>query len=81
MDVVNNLTPEMKAMQASLSIDFRIMRVVLASNNPIETMHNIRNGKYSVITLLDVIEILDAKATIEEFEQNRIRAMANQSGR
>ena len=71
----------MKRMQEALSIDFRIMRVVLSSNNPMDTLHKIRNGEYSVKTLLDVIEILDAKATIEEFETARAKAMANNSGK
>lgn len=68
---VKNLTPEMKAMQESLSIDYRIMRVVLASDNPIDTMHNIKTGVYSIRTLLDTLEVLDAKATMEEYEALR----------
>lgn len=69
---MRNLTPEMKAMQESLSVDYRIMRVVLASDNPIDTVHKIRTGVYSIRTLLDTLEVLDAKATIEEYEALRV---------
>lgn len=61
----------MKQMQESLSLDYRIMRVVLSSSNPVETMHKINTGGYSIITLLDTLEVLDAKSTIEDYELSR----------
>lgn len=54
--------------------DYRIMRVVAASDNPIETLHKIRTGQYSVITLLDTLEYLDVQATIREDEEMRRKA-------
>lgn len=46
--------------------DYRILKVILSSENPIDTLHNFRTGKYSIITLLDMLEILDVKETITE---------------
>lgn len=43
-----------------------IYRAVIASSDPLETLHNIRNGKYSYKTLDMLMEIFDAKDTIEE---------------
>lgn len=39
---------------------------MIASNNPIETMAAINSGRYSIITLLDTLEMLDIKDTLEE---------------
>ena len=43
-----------------------IYRAVIASSDPLNTLHNIRNGKYSYKTLDMLMEIFDAKDTIEE---------------
>ena len=48
------------------------MRVVLASSNPIETLHKIRNGEYSIITFLDTLEMLDVRSALEEYETKRL---------
>ena len=47
------------------------MRVVLASKDPLTTMQNIRSDKYSIHTLLDVLEMMDVKTTIEMEELER----------
>ena len=57
--------------------DYRIVRVVLASNNPIETMAAINSGRYSIITLLDTLEMLDIQDTFKEesrFQDNLARS-------
>lgn len=46
--------------------DLRILRVCMASSDPIETLHNIRTGRYSIITFLDTLELLDVQATMQE---------------
>lgn len=54
------------------------MRVVLSSSDPVETLHNFRTGKYSVITLLDMLEMLDVKETMtEDIEQRSKREAAD----
>lgn len=68
------MTGEMKGLYDNLSIDYRIMRVVLASSNPLETVQEINSDRYSIIALLDTLEILDAKITLEEYENKRIKA-------
>ena len=65
-------------MNDSLSIDHRIMRVALASGNPIDVIHSINTDCYSIITLLDTLEILDTKVTLEEFEMDKARRRAKQ---
>ena len=50
--------------------DFRILRVVFSSSDPIDTLHKIRTGQYSIITLLDMLEYLDVKETISEDERH-----------
>lgn len=54
--------------------DYRIMRVVMASSNPIDTLHKIRTGQYSIITFLDMLEMLDVQATIQEDEAIKTKA-------
>lgn len=72
----------MKRLQEKFKGDYRIMKVCMASNNPLETLQGIRNGSYSVRTLLDILEMLDAKATIEENEMLKMKQEQNkQSGR
>lgn len=58
--------------------DYRILRVVLSSKDPIEILHNFNTGKYSVITLLDMLEMLDVKETITEDSIKRQEARAKQ---
>lgn len=48
--------------------DYRILRVVFSSDNPIEVLHKIRTNQYSIITLLDMLELLDVRETIKEDE-------------
>jgi hypothetical protein len=48
--------------------DYRIMRVVMSSNDPIQTLHKINNNEYSIITFLDMLEMLDVQATLKENE-------------
>lgn len=48
--------------------DYRILRVVFASSDPIATLNAIRNGTYSIITFLDMLEMLDVKETLREEE-------------
>ena len=50
------------------------MRVVMATDNPIETLHKIRTGQYSVRTFLDMLEMLDVKTTLDEQEAIRIKS-------
>lgn len=48
------------------------MKVVLSSSNPIDTLHKINNNEYSIITFLDMLEILDAQTTIKENESYKM---------
>ena len=59
--------------------DFRIMRVVMASSNPIDTLHRIRTGQYSIITLLDMLEMMDVQQTIMEDEMKSRERQAQQN--
>lgn len=43
-----------------------IYKVVMASSDPLETLHNIRIGKYSYKTLEELAEFLDVRDTINE---------------
>lgn len=58
----------MKRLKEDFSGDYRVLRVVLADSNPVEALHRIRTGQYSVRTFLDVLEMLDVRATLEEEE-------------
>lgn len=53
-------------MEEKFSGDYRVLRVVMASSNPIDTLHRIQTNQYSLITFLDTLEFLDVKATIED---------------
>lgn len=71
----------MQELEEKFSLDYRIMRVALASDNPIETIHKINTNQYSIKSFLDTLELLDAKATFEEFEILKRREVAgNQNG-
>ena len=50
------------------------MRVVMATSDPIETLHKIRTKQYSVRTFLDMLEMLDVKTTIDEQELIRMKS-------
>lgn len=50
----------------------------MSSSSPIDTLHNFRTGKYSVITLLDMLEMLDVQETIREDEEKRMEAKRKQ---
>ena len=45
---------------------YRVMRVVMSSSNPIETLHKIQTNQISLLTFLDMLEMLDVKMTVEE---------------
>lgn len=55
------------------------MRVVMASSNPIDTLHRIRTGQYSIITLLDMLEMMDVQQTIMEDEMKSRERQAQQN--
>ena len=69
----------MKKALKEFSGDYRIMRVVLASSNPLDTIHKIRTDQYSIVSLLDLLEYLDMKETIEENETQRMRMQQAQA--
>jgi len=54
------------------------MRVVMASSSPIDTLHNFRTGKYSIITFLDMLEMIDVQTTMREDEEKRLEAKRKQ---
>lgn len=66
MSPQNQKSAEYKKMEEKFSGDYRIMRVVMASNNPIDTLHKIQTNQYSISTFLDTLEMLDVKATVED---------------
>lgn len=43
-----------------------IYRAVMASSDPLETLHNINTGRYSYKTLEELVEYLDVRDTINE---------------
>lgn len=53
-------------MVEQFSNDFRVLRVCLASAEPMKTLRELQNGEYSIITFLDMIEMLDAQTTMQE---------------
>lgn len=53
-------------MEKSFKGDYRVMRVVMSSSNPIETLHKIQTNQISLLTFLDMLEMLDVKMTVEE---------------
>ena len=55
------------------------MRVVMASSDPIDTLHKIRTGQYSIITLLDMLEMMDVQQTIMEDEMKSRERQAQQN--
>lgn len=66
-------------MVKEFSGDYRILRVVFSSSDPIATLNAIRNGTYSIITFLDMLEMLDVKETLRE-EEIFIEKQKQQSG-
>lgn len=61
--------------------DWNIMRVCLASNNPIETLHKIRTEVYSIGTVLDMLEMLDVRDTMQEDEREYEKARSKQGNK
>lgn len=56
----------------------------MESKDPLTTLQNLRMGHYSIITLLDMIEMLDVRDTIKEdqIEMDKIRNdLKNRNGR
>jgi hypothetical protein len=51
---------------------------VTASSNPVETMQMINSGQISIRTLLDTLEILDAKSALEDHERKIAEEKARQ---
>lgn len=64
-DMPRRESPEYRKMLKEFSGDYRVLRVVMASDNPIETLHKLRTNQISIITFLDTLEFLDVKATID----------------
>lgn len=54
--------------------DYRVMRVVMSSKTPLETLHKIRTNQISLKTFLDMLEFLDVKETIEEQKMKELEA-------
>ena len=48
----------------------------MASSDPISTLHKIRTNQYSVITLLDMLEMMDVQQTILEDESKHREKIA-----
>ena len=46
----------------------------MASSDPLETLHNINTGRYSIRTILELIEFLDVKETVEENTAKHVAA-------
>lgn len=67
-------SPEMRRLRKEFSGDYRIMRVVMSSSNPVDTLHKLRTGQYSVRTFLDMLEMLDARLTIDESEIKKVNS-------
>lgn len=61
-------------MLKEFSGDYRVLRVVLSSATPIETLHKLRTGQYSVATFLDLLEMVDVQDTIKEDEEKKYKA-------
>lgn len=61
----------MTRLKKEFSGDYRVMRVVFSTDNPMETLHKIKTNQYSVRTFLDMLELLDVKTTLEEDEYLR----------
>lgn len=59
-------------MLKEFSGDFRVYRVVMASDNPIDTLSSLRKGEISIITFLDMLEMLDVQETLREEANKRV---------
>lgn len=71
----------MKKLEEELSIDGRLMRVVMSSPSPLDTFHKLRTDQISIGTFLDTLEFLDAKITLEEYEAARLQEINKTGGR
>lgn len=58
-------SPIMRKIEEEFSGDYQVYRVVMASSDPMETLHNFMNDKYTYIELQAMIEMLDVKSAIE----------------
>jgi len=56
--------------------DYRVMRVMFATSDPINTLHNLKHV-YSYKTFIEMYEYLDAKETIDEDIRQRMVQSAN----
>lgn len=61
-------------MEKEFSGDWLIYRICMSTPNPLETLHNIRNDKYSVNTILQYVEMLDVKDTMREDAQKQVES-------
>lgn len=59
-------------MLKEFSGDFRVYRVVMASDNPIDTLSSLRKGEISIISFLDMLEMLDVQETLREEANKRV---------
>ena len=57
------------------------MRVVFSSSDPMETLQKFNSGYYSVIALLDMLEMLDVKETIREDQERQQKIKSEQQSR
>jgi hypothetical protein len=69
------VSPEMAKMMKEFSGDFRVMRVIFASSDPIATLHHLHHT-YSYKTFVDMYEYLEAKETLEEDAKRKIAMQA-----
>lgn len=49
--------------------DYRIIRIISTSSDPMETIHKFNTGYYSIRTLLDMFEVMDIQDTIKEDDE------------
>lgn len=67
-------------MLKEFSGDFRVYRVVMASDNPLDTLSSLRKGEISIITFLDMLEMLDVQETLREEANRRVAKDRKQKG-
>lgn len=70
----------MRRLESMFKGDYRILRVCMSTDSPIETLHKIRTHQYSIRTFLDILEYLDVKHTVEESEMIKRKAAENNKG-
>lgn len=67
----------MQRLEKEFSGDFRVLRVIFSTSNPIEALHNIK-FKYSFKTFMEMYEYLDANEALEEDARRIAKARAQQ---